>query len=502
MSKNQVIRLGVFIGILGAMILWSGSLAAEVTPGVVINNNASQTKTRAVTLSVTPPKKAVSMKVSNLSDLSDVSWKPVQKETAWNVSYGSGTKTVYVRFKLKNGSQTEIYKDTIVLASPGTLAGSVDINKKKTETTSRYVTLYFAYSNGVEEVELSNTSNFETSETYPIEDSLSWVVSPGAGTKTVYARFTDVDGKTLVVSDTIVYQQPKDYIPEGTVVKSPQDGLYYVGFDGRLHPFGHLAVFHSWFEDFVGVKTVSNALIGKYQIGIPVCVRPGTWLVQFESFGQYYAVEPGCVLRPLRSDAEAYILYGPTWHKRVIQLPTSLQTYYSVKSLKAKSGTDKDGDGVDKETEQLYGTSESKRDSDNDAVSDYEEIYYWLSDPMNPDTDGDGYQDGQEIAGGFSPVGVGAIKDLTEQTYVYPSGSFVWQKEKKKVYYMSSSKKVYPVASSVSEKSLSSFAFPPAFVAVTPYGIDLGVGEKKSISSNSDEIQVPTVKKQSHIIPL
>lgn len=45
----------------------------------------------------------------------------------------------------------------------------------------------------------------------------------------------------------------------------------------------------------------------------------------------------------------------------------------------------------------------SVEDSDHDGIADMNEAYY-RTDPSNPDTDGDGYLDGEEIVSGFSPT--------------------------------------------------------------------------------------------------
>lgn len=42
------------------------------------------------------------------------------------------------------------------------------------------------------------------------------------------------------------------------------------------------------------------------------------------------------------------------------------------------------------------------KDSDNDGIADYDEAYY-RTDPFKPDTDDDGYLDGEEVVGGFNP---------------------------------------------------------------------------------------------------
>jgi hypothetical protein len=43
-------------------------------------------------------------------------------------------------------------------------------------------------------------------------------------------------------------------------------------------------------------------------------------------------------------------------------------------------------------------------DTDNDGLSDYDELNIYYSNPNNPDTDGDGYDDWTEIKNGYSPI--------------------------------------------------------------------------------------------------
>jgi hypothetical protein len=48
-------------------------------------------------------------------------------------------------------------------------------------------------------------------------------------------------------------------------------------------------------------------------------------------------------------------------------------------------------------------------DSDGNGLSDFAEIYIFGTDPFNPDTDGDGFLDGEEIMNCFNPLGEGKI---------------------------------------------------------------------------------------------
>jgi hypothetical protein len=55
---------------------------------------------------------------------------------------------------------------------------------------------------------------------------------------------------------------------------------------------------------------------------------------------------------------------------------------------------------------------ESSVDSDNDGISDYDEVNLYRTNPNDPDTDGDGFVDGIEIIRGFDPL------DATPQVIV------------------------------------------------------------------------------------
>jgi hypothetical protein len=50
----------------------------------------------------------------------------------------------------------------------------------------------------------------------------------------------------------------------------------------------------------------------------------------------------------------------------------------------------------------------AEMDSDNDELTDQEEQEYG-TDTSNPDTDGDGYLDGEEVNGGYNPLGEGKL---------------------------------------------------------------------------------------------
>jgi len=60
---------------------------------------------------------------------------------------------------------------------------------------------------------------------------------------------------------------------------------------------------------------------------------------------------------------------------------------------------DTDGDGLtDFDEVRTFRTNPLKQDTDGDGLTDFQEIRTHTTDPLNPDTDNDGLQDGQEIA--------------------------------------------------------------------------------------------------------
>ena len=66
---------------------------------------------------------------------------------------------------------------------------------------------------------------------------------------------------------------------------------------------------------------------------------------------------------------------------------------------------DTDGDGLtDGREVRIHGTDPTKADTDGDGLSDAREVRQLRSSPTNPDTDGDGVRDGEEVDDGDDPA--------------------------------------------------------------------------------------------------
>jgi len=74
------------------------------------------------------------------------------------------------------------------------------------------------------------------------------------------------------------------------------------------------------------------------------------------------------------------------------------------------STVDSDNDGLtDYQEVHVYHTDPLKADTDGDGLSDRDEVMVWHTDPLKVDTDGDGYSDGDEVKNGYNPLGPGKL---------------------------------------------------------------------------------------------
>ena len=467
MQKNQFLLLS---SILAISILFFGASALAASPGLVINDGDRATRVREVTLDIRPTIGAREMRMSNTNEIKDGTWQPLRRTVKWDIAFGSGKREVRIQFRNAAKRHSDVFVDSIDLETPGRIRVETRLHDGEGETESRYVTIESEYSDGIESMAITNGDTFDDVRFIDVVEELNWVLSPGAGEKTVKIRFRDVKGNFHDFEKVITYDQPADHLEESIFLKGESDTVYYLGYGGRIHPFFHSVVFHSYQPDFSTIRHVSNSKLRQYFIGEPVCFRQGTWLVKFRSLPRVYAPEPGCDLRPIRSEAEAYILYGDRWAQRIVELDPVFSSYYTVREQSDERRVDdRDRDGVDRETERKYGTSDSTDDTDKDALSDYEEIFYWFTDPTRPDTDGDGIADGREITQGRSATGAGTLGELPKGAYTYPYGSIVhrWWDDKQYYYYHQDGH-VYFIANRLSDEGFTSNDFQPRFVVSPP----------------------------------
>jgi hypothetical protein len=71
---------------------------------------------------------------------------------------------------------------------------------------------------------------------------------------------------------------------------------------------------------------------------------------------------------------------------------------------------DADDDGLSNDREAELGTDPRDYDTDDDKLTDFDEVEVWGTDPLNNDTDGDGFLDGFEVINKYNPNGNGPLE--------------------------------------------------------------------------------------------
>lgn len=494
MGKKQWILISI-VGVFTLLVTPFFVVESAQQPYVRINRGSASTNERAVTLYILGPADVEDMQISNNESFTGASWERYNSRKDWTLDYGRGTQKVYIRFRNSNNKvHTTTYSDAIYLSVPSVMTVDIAINDDDTETNSRYVTVQTDVSRGVERVRLSENSDFSGASWVDVRPEMNLVLSAGGGTKKVYAQFWDANNKQLIVSDTIYYDEPPGAVSDRSILQGQGSAVYYVGVGGKLHPFFNSQVYFSWYDNFSRVTKVSDSKLSTFQIGEAVCMRAGTWLVKFAGFSQIYIPETGCRLRPIYSEVEAYVLYGPLWDKRVAELPVYTRSSYQIEDPRAAATEradeeDRDEDGVEAEIELEYGSSDSRRDTDSDGLSDYEEIFFWYTDPSKADTDGDGFSDGREIMAGFSPLGTHTLGSIPNNTYTYGRGSIVRSPIDSQLYIVDESGYYRPLGRDVRDSRFTSNNFSARYVIAPPYRMRLS-----PISDRAFGEAIPTFK--------
>lgn len=154
----------------------------------------------------------------------------------------------------------------------------------------------------------------------------------------------------------------------------------------------------------VQVDTALN-LKGQRELGVPTL----NWN---EIEGATYQIYKGADPKELSLTSENY----EATEYQDLEAKVNQSYYYSVHAMKdgkqvhkstiifIKEGSDDDLDGVLNEQEDKYGTDKNKADTDEDGLSDGNEVYTYGTDPLKPDTDGDRLTDFYETQVSLNPL--------------------------------------------------------------------------------------------------
>ena len=117
----------------------------------------------------------------------------------------------------------------------------------------------------------------------------------------------------------------------GVLVKGATNAaVYYCGRDHKRHPFPNQRIYDSWYLNFAGVVTLSDAQLAANPLGANVTYRPGVRLLKIQTDPKTYAVGKGGVLRWVPDEWTAKKLYGADWNKKIDDVPDTFFTNYTI----------------------------------------------------------------------------------------------------------------------------------------------------------------------------
>lgn len=108
--------------------------------------------------------------------------------------------------------------------------------------------------------------------------------------------------------------------------------VYYFGKDGFRYVFPNDKTYFTWYSNFDNVKWLSDADLGKLQIGGNVTYKPGVKMIKINSDPKTYAVGENGTLHWVSTEAVAVVLYGASWWTKIDDVPDGFFSNYTAGS--------------------------------------------------------------------------------------------------------------------------------------------------------------------------
>ncbi|MDP8240675.1 MAG: formylglycine-generating enzyme family protein, partial [Candidatus Hatepunaea meridiana] len=169
----------------------------SLTPLISIEHDSTNTPTRQVELTIDATG-ATEMQLSNSPFNGSEAWINYEESVDWELTTGSGTKTVYLNVR----NDFLIEAETSDRIEPLALTPSLSINSDSTYINHRDITLSLPVT-GALQMRLSNTIDSASVDWQDNANQVDWNLTAGGGWKHVYAWFRNDFFASNVVSDSI-----------------------------------------------------------------------------------------------------------------------------------------------------------------------------------------------------------------------------------------------------------------------------------------------------------
>lgn len=119
-------------------------------------------------------------------------------------------------------------------------------------------------------------------------------------------------------------------IVAGDLIKASLPAVYYYAADGKRYVFPNETTYKTWYQDFSGVKQVTDTELAAITIGGNVTFRPGVKLAKITTDPKVYAVDKGGILRWVTTAEVASALYGANWSSLIQDVSDAFFVNYNV----------------------------------------------------------------------------------------------------------------------------------------------------------------------------
>lgn len=116
----------------------------------------------------------------------------------------------------------------------------------------------------------------------------------------------------------------------GELVKGSGPAVYYYAADGKRYVFPNEKTYFTWYSNFDGVVTVTDAELAAIPLGKNITYRPGTRMLKIESDPKVYAVGKNGLLRWVETEPLAESLYGSNWAGQIDDISVAFFTSYTL----------------------------------------------------------------------------------------------------------------------------------------------------------------------------
>jgi len=106
--------------------------------------------------------------------------------------------------------------------------------------------------------------------------------------------------------------------------------VYYYGSDGQRYSFPNEKTYFSWYKDFSGVVTISDAELANITLAGNIAYRPGSRWIKIISDAKVYAVSRDGAVHWIENEATASGLAGSAWNTHIDDVPDAFFVDYTV----------------------------------------------------------------------------------------------------------------------------------------------------------------------------